>query len=251
MLTPAEFPVTVTRRRAWFRSTVHLVVVAALVCLAAANVAVRASWQEMEDGVLWDETTGALTAKEIAEGSPAAEKGLRRGDVLAAINGREVTDVQDVLDALHNAGKGEALTYTILRLDSSTMVHVPLDRVPAGSRSQYFVLAAVGIFSLLVGAGVRLRRPDNQATLHFFWLTVAFFGVLSLSFTARLDPLDWVFYWGDVIAMLFLPPVFLHFALMFPERPDSWARSDAGRAMLPLLYLPALLLGAARVAVIL
>ena len=25
-----------------------------------------------------------------------------------------------------------------------------------------------------------------------------------------------------------LPPLFLHFALMFPERPDSWARSDAG-----------------------
>lgn len=252
LLTPGDFhPVTDTRRRAWFRSTVHLTVVAALLCLAAANMSVRASWHEMEDGVLWDESIGALTAKEIADDSPAAEKGLRRGDVLAAINGRDVTRAQDVVDALHNAAKGEALTYTILRLDSSTMVHVPLGRVPAGSRSQYFVLAAVGIFSLLVGAGVRLRRPDNQATLHFFWLTVAFFGVLSLSFTARLDSLDWVFYWGDVVAMLLLPPLFLHFALTFPERPGSWARSDAGRAMLPLLYLPALLLGSARLAVIL
>jgi hypothetical protein len=35
---------------------------------------------------------------------------------------------------------------------------------------------------------------------------------------------------------------------MFPERPDAWARSDAGRSLLPLLYVPALLLGAARVA---
>ena len=48
--------------------------------------------------------------------------------------------------------------------------------------------------------------------------------------------------------MLLLPPLFLHFALVFPERPDSWARSDAGRTLLPLLYLPALLLGGARVA---
>ena len=45
-----------------------------------------------------------------------------------------------------------------------------------------------------------------------------------------------------------LPPLFLHFALMFPERPDAWARSDGGRTLMPLLYLPALLLGAARVA---
>jgi len=72
--------------------------------------------------------------------------------------------------------------------------------------------------------------------------------VMAFSFSGKLDTLDWVFYWGDVVAMLLLPPLFLHFALMFPERPDSWARSDSGRPLLPLLYSPALLLGAARVA---
>src|SRR5215210_4274714 len=88
VLTAGDFhPVTETRRRAWFRSTVHLAVVAALLCLAAANIAVRASWDELEDGVLWDDSTGALTAKEIADGSPAAQKGIRKGDVLEAING--------------------------------------------------------------------------------------------------------------------------------------------------------------------
>jgi hypothetical protein len=127
---------------------------------------------------------------------------------------------------------------------------VPLDFVPAGARGLYYVLAGVGIFSLLVGAGVRLRRPDNQATLHFFWLSVAFFGVLAFSFSGRLDRLDQVFYWGDVAAMLLLPPLFVHFALVFPERPDSWAHSDSGRSMMPLLYLPALLLFGARVAAI-
>ena len=120
--------------------------------------------------------------------------------------------------------------------------------IPSGPGPLYYALAAVGIFSLLVGASVRLRRPDHQATLHFFWLCIAFFGVLAFSFSGRLDTLDRVFYWGDVVSMLMLPPLFLHFALMFPERPDAWARSDAGRPLLPLLYLPALLLGAARVA---
>jgi hypothetical protein len=63
------------------------------------------------------------------------------------------------------------------------------------------------MFSLLVGASVRLRRPDHQATLHFFWLTVAFFGVLAFSYTGRLDALDWTFYWGDLTAQLLLPPL--------------------------------------------
>ena len=49
--------------------------------------------------------------------------------------------------------------------------------IPRGVGSLYYVLAAVGIFSLLVGATVRTRRPEDEATLHFFWLAVAFFGV--------------------------------------------------------------------------
>ena len=122
---------------------------------------------------------------------------------------------------------------------------IPVAGIPSGTHWLYLALASVGIFSLLVGTGVRLRRPENQATLHFFWLCVAFFGVLAFSFSGRLDRLDWVFYWGDVVATLLLPPLFVHFALVFPERPDSWARSDAGRALLPLIYLPALLLGGA------
>ena len=45
-----------------------------------------------------------------------------------------------------------------------------------------------------------------------------------------------------------LPPLFLHFALVFPERPDAWVRSDSGRTLVQLIYLPALLLGAISVA---
>src|SRR5690606_38077396 len=122
--------------------------------------------------------------------------------------------------------------------------------VPQGSRALYYVLALTGIFTLLVGTTVRLRRPHDAATLHFFWLTVAFFGVLAFSFSGRLDTLDRVFYWGDVIAMCLLPPLFVHFALVFPDRPNAWVQSEQGGRLLPLLYLPAALLGAARVALV-
>jgi two-component system, NtrC family, sensor kinase len=239
------------RRREWFRVTAHMAVVLALLCLAAANLHLRWTWSELEDGVLWTRAAGEVAAKEVAPGSRAAEAGVRSGDVLYAIDGREVQAIDDVWNALHGAqGKGR-LTYTILREGETSYINLALEPIPSGPLAQYYMLAAVGIFSLVVGAFVRLRRPENQATLHFFWLTVAFFGVMSLSFAGRLDTLDQVFYWGDVIGTLLLPPLFLHFALMFPERPDSWVRSDAARPLLPLIYLPALLLGAARVAVFL
>jgi hypothetical protein len=228
-----------------------MALVVALLCLAAANIHLRWAWSEVEDGVLWRDTAGAVTAVEVADRSPAARQGVQPGDVLDAIDGDPVDSVQEVTDALHAADDSTQLTYAILREGKRDFVMVTLQPVPSGDLALYYTLAAVGIFSLLVGAGVRLRRPDNQATLHFFWLTVAFFGVLSLSFAGKLNAWDWVFYWGDVAGTLLLPPLFLHFALMFPERPGSWVRTEAGRKLLPLVYLPAVLLGASRVAVLL
>jgi PAS domain S-box-containing protein len=227
----------------------QMAVVAVLLCLAIANVYQKATWSEMEDGVLWSVRGDEIAASEIAPRSPAQTR-IAPGDVLLAIDQRPVETLADVVNALHRARRGDVLDYTILRLNSKEMVRVAVTPIPSGPRALYFVLAAVGIFTLLVGASVRLRRPDSQATQHFLWLCIAFFGVLAFSFTGRLDRLDQVFYWGDVTAMLLLPPLFVHFALVFPDRPEAWARSDAGRALIPLLYLPALLLGGGRVAVV-
>jgi two-component system, NtrC family, sensor kinase len=240
-----------SRRSSWVRnlpSTTTGVIVVALLCLAAMNIVQRASWSEMEDGVLWKDSGGEVAAVEIAKGTAADRAGLQRGDVLLAIGDREVKDKDDVVDVLHKAQPGTTLHYLIVRERARQQAAIDVAPVPSSPRALYFALAAVGVFSLLVGASVRLRRPDHQATLHFFWLTVAFFGVMAFSFTGRLDALDWTFYWGDLTAQLLLPGLFLHFALVFPDRPDAWVRSDAGRSLLPAIYLPALLLGAVSVA---
>src|SRR5207248_8978802 len=139
--------------------------------------------------------------------------------------------------------EGPRLSYTLLRLGTRQGLDVSLAPAPQKS-SMYFVLAAVGLFTLLVGAAVRLRRPRDQATLHFFWLCVAFFGAFTFSFNGPFDRLDWVFYWGDATAMALLPPLLLHVTLVFPERPTEAGRSTA---FVPAVYLPALALGVARI----
>jgi len=224
------------------------IVVAALLGLAALNMVQRASWSEMEDGVLWKVSGAEVAAAEIAKGTAAERAGLQRGDVLLAIGDREIQRIEDVVDVLHTSRPGATLHYLIMREKARQQATIDVAPVPSSPLALYFALAAVGVFSLLVGASVRLRRPDHQATLHFFWLTVAFFGVMAFSFTGKLDTLDWTFYWGDLTAQLLLPPLFLHFALVFPDRPDAWVRSESGRPLVPAMYLPALLLGGVSVA---
>jgi PAS domain S-box-containing protein len=224
-----------------------LSVVVVLIALGVANVALHARWHEVEDGVFWSARAGGVTAVDVADGSAAASAGIQRGDVLLSVNGSLVHTPGDVIEYQHRGHEGAHLTYTVLRLGTRQSLEISLAPAPRGS-PMYFVLAAVGLFTLLVGAFVRLRRPRDQATLHFFWLCVAFFGVFTFTVNGPFDRLDWVFYWGDAIAFALLPPLLLHFTIVFPDRPGRSGLSPAASAALErMLYLPSLALGAARV----
>ena len=59
----------------------------ALICLAAFNMHLRWTWSEMEDGVLWSERAGEITATEIAEASPGERANVKPGDVLLLNDG--------------------------------------------------------------------------------------------------------------------------------------------------------------------
>ena len=227
-------------------------VVAVLGCLAVANVAVQATWRAVADGVRWDQRPEGLVAATVEPGTAGARAGLLPGDVLLDVDGEPVESHADLRLLLRGGADRDApLRYTVLRLHESQAYRLTVERVPAVNLPVYLVLAGVGLFGLLVGASVRIRRPGHQATLHFFWLTVAFFGVFAFSFSGRLDRLDWVFFWADEVSLLLLAPLFLHFALVFPERSSGWMRRLPGIRVLPAVYAPAILLGAAQAAAVL
>ena len=238
-------------RAGWGAALLAVGVVVALLWLAAANVIVRANWSEVEDGVLWLEQPQGLVAEVVASESAASRAGVLTGDVLLAVDGEAVETRQDVLDVLHASAEGTQLDYTMLRMAAREVYELTLQPVPTGALPVYFVLVGVGVFTLLIGASVRVRRPGTQATLHFFWLSVAFFGMLAFSFSGRLDRLDWVFFWADAVSTLLLAPLFIHFALVFPDRPPGPVRRQLDRWLVPLIYVPALVLGVTEATVVL
>jgi two-component system NtrC family sensor kinase len=218
--------------------------VGVLLSFGALNIAVRTTSHKLEDGVLWEARPEGVTAADVAARGGAMAAGIHPGDVLVAIDGAPVETAEEVQRALAGVTRSDLLSYTVLRLGEQQMLNVEVAPVPAGNPTLYVIGAAIGVFTLLVGASVRLRRPDDPATLHFFWLCLAFFGTLTFSFS-RLDRLDWYFYWADVVATLLLAPLFLHFTLVFPDRPGAWVRGPARRIL--ALYVSAGLLFAANV----
>ena len=98
--------------------------------LAAATVAqlVSAGWRRAKAATLVNKGEGILLTL-VAPGTPAAVAGLRAGDVIARINGRDVKGAQDFSLMLGEAGGGSLVRLAVLRpgSDAPRAVQVRLD----------------------------------------------------------------------------------------------------------------------------
>ena len=189
----------------WSRPALPVVVVALLLSPGVSNIAAKVNWRPFEDGVFWTTGVQGVVANIIAADAPAKGSGLQVNDLLLAIDDEPVQRPSDVSALLQQYGGQIGLRYTILRSGSQVPIDLRIQPTRPVIEPLYFILAAVGIFTLLVGGAVRLRRPRDPATLHFLWLAAAFYGVFVFSYTGRFDRLDWIYYWADVIAMLHAP----------------------------------------------
>jgi PAS domain S-box-containing protein len=210
-----------------------------LLALAILNLARKSQFELLDDGVYWDETQGRVHARRLDPRGPAARAGLEAGDVLVLIGETPVNVPADVRTILDGAKDGEVLQYQVLRENERRAISLAVTPLPEGNVPVYYFLAAVGIFSLLVGTFVYVRRRGEAATAHFYTLCLFWFLNFGFSHTGELDAWDWAFYWMDRAGILFFPPIFLHFALCFPAKLPMVRRRPR---LLWALYLPSALL---------
>ncbi|MET0553437.1 MAG: PDZ domain-containing protein, partial [Vicinamibacteria bacterium] len=230
-------------KRIFVKNAVVLSVALALASLGIYNIVLKATWTMMSDGVFWTDATQGVVADIVSARHPGALAGIRPGDVLLAIGGEEVLNAAQV-DARIRAAHQGPLTYSLLRAEARQSIDVVVQPLSQGRVSLFYYLSLVGFFSLLVGTIVMLRRPPDRVALHFYAICLLFFLMYSLSYTGKANLADWTLFWGDHLAILLLPVVFLHFCLSFPERRLPTSRGW----VIPASYLPALGLAGAAVA---
>ena len=154
---------------------------------------------------------------------------LETDDIIVLVNGERALSA-DELDRLLRCCSESDLQ--VLRGDelvsaSHSLPGVTLDWA-------YVVLALTGIAYLLIGLYTLSRQRTRPILLFHLW-TLTSAAVYLLTPVAPFDGIDRIFYLADSVCRLLLPPLTLHFFLMFPARPRSrWLRRAA-----PWLYLPA------------
>src|SRR5207249_4711124 len=130
----------------------------------------------------------------------------------------------------------------ILTLGSLWRQSVPLDStvilIPA-ERSLNDWLGMIGVVYLGIGLYVLLRRWTTPSSLLFYIFWLVSFALYSFHYTGKLNQFDWTIYWGNVVAWLLQPALFLHFVSTFPEKRNFVQRH---RFAIPAFYLPGLLL---------
>ena len=212
------------------RSTLAVAATALLLALAAANVTRQVVSGVMDDGVLWGDELGRVVAMRVEAGGAGDQAGIAPGDALQVITDRtsgatvEVDSASDVRTVLDAASPGSRLRYVLIREGERRGMTLSVVPLPTGNVSLYLFLAAVGIFAGGVGTFVYAFRRGASASAHFYGLCLLWLLAFSFSFTGELDFFDHLYFWLDRIGVLFFPPVFLHFALTFPNRSRFLAR---------------------------
>ena len=224
-----------------FVSALLFVLTVAAVCCATINFRQQSLYRLANDGVVWVDrvdTKGQnwVVALHVPSGGEAENAGIRNGDVLLQIAEKPIRQASDVPKVLQHVVIWDKPLYLLRRGNVQFPAHVVMGETVV-DRAVYYQYV-VGIAYLLIGLFVYYRRVNAPHSVHFYVLCLASFIFSSFHFTGKLNAFDQVMYWGNVAAGILSPTIFLHFCLVFPERPN-WL---AGKFRISAIYFPGLML---------
>ncbi len=228
--------------RTQFAGTLLLIAtVAACICAVLSLQHLR-TYPLHDDGVTWVDriTAGGencVVATYVVGGSAGSRAGIRVGDQLLKIKGFTIHRAVDVAEALWQLPLLGQTRYTLRRNDIEFVKdNIFIQAAPRDSAIYYQF--AVGLAYLAIGLFVYYRRTSAAKSQHFFILCLLSFIACTFHYSGKLNTFDEVMYWGNLVASLFAPAIFLHFCLTFQPNP----RVFRTRVALAVLYLPSLLI---------
>ncbi len=237
-------------------SALLVILTLAAVVAAAVNFTQQSKFHLPDDGVTWvdhnvpdhdPDGTGdghlEIVAAYVAPGSPGDKAGIHKSDVLVSINGVPVESATEATAILARLGTYRRAEYRILHGGIEVPANVMIGEAEHDSTIYYQY--AVGAVYLAIGLFVYFRRGSAPHSRHFFLLCLASFILFAFHYSGKLNPFDKFIYYGNVLAGIAAPTLFLHFCCVFPEPPRFLRSKTRGTLAAALLYLPGIVLAAA------
>ncbi|QKV18613.1 Do family serine endopeptidase [Oricola thermophila] len=97
------------------------------------GVSIQPVTAEIAESLGLDEARGALVA-DPAEGAPADKAGIRAGDIITAVDGREVSDARELARVIASYDPGSKVEITYLRRGRERSVTVELGELPGNDQ---------------------------------------------------------------------------------------------------------------------
>ncbi len=193
-----------------FTAGLLFLLTAAACVFAWINFQKEHEFQIPTDGAWWVERGGHLVADRVARNTPADKAGIRQGDELSSVNGREVKNTPALERQLYATGVWSKANYSVVR--HSVPVEAGVILAPA-ERPLSDWLRLIALIYLGIGIYVLLRRWTAPSSTHFYIFCLVSFIFYSFHYTGKLNAFDWSIYWCNVVAWMLQPALFLHFVL--------------------------------------
>ncbi|MEM6794034.1 MAG: SpoIIE family protein phosphatase [Acidobacteriota bacterium] len=190
------------------------------------------------DGVLIDVSReNSVMVREVVPGSGADRAKIRRGEEIVGIGREALRDHRHAAKVLSRYRIGEKVLYLVRSPGEGVReVEVKLGRKRIGD-GPYYLICLLGFAFFFVGLFALVRQPGLLASQVFFLV-----GCLFLLFlVCRMRPASysgvdgWIHGIGT-LALVLLPPAFLHFYVLFP-RPAWLEQMSAEGRMRPVVWL--------------
>jgi len=175
--------------------------------------------------------SGVIVVKTVDPGSGAERAGLRPGDAIWMIGGTPTTEVEGLQKTLRRIGE----TVPMLVHRGGDVETVQYSPPKLKIDYPYLILSFIGFLYLAIGLFTLFRGETGESRLFYFVTLLSF---IVYVYTPAGD-IDWsykVLQLAEDFAYVFLPPLALHFFLLFPRpviRDKRW---------IALMYVPPTLL---------
>lgn len=203
-------------------------------CLFAA---VDASKIKPNDGTVWLLGRQQVTIVEVPNRALAPNNQLQPGDIILGIGNTVVQSPQDAAKVLSLQEAGTSVAYLIQRGEETMILPVLLTEFRAMDR-YYWYYGLLALAYWVIGLLIYIKGNQHQSARLFFQLCLLF----AIFFMTNLNQSS--YFWGDIItqnagalARFFLPALFLHFFLIFPEKKHFVTRNPIIEGMIYILPL--------------